>query len=51
MILDTSYFLPLARIDVDSDILLAMAERRTSSDKVSFDRIGLNSISLFELQA
>jgi len=51
MILDTSYFLPLARIDINSDLLLAIAEKKVSSERISLDRIGLNSISIFELQA
>ena len=51
MILDTSYFLPLAKIEVSADLLLAIAENRTPPDRLSFDLVTLNSISLFELQA
>ena len=50
MILDTSYFLPLARIEVSSDLLLAITEKKTRED-LSLEHIGLNSISIFELQA
>ena len=51
MILDTSYFLPLAKIEVSADLLLALAENRTQPDRLSFDLVTMNSISLFELQA
>ena len=51
MIIDTSYLLPLARIEIDNDFLLAIAEKRGSSNQLSFDRIRINSISIFELQA
>ena len=32
MILDTSYFLPLARIEVSSDLLPAITEKKTRED-------------------
>ena len=51
MILDTSYFLPLAKIEVGTDLLLAVAEGRIDPDRLSLDLVTLNSISLFELQA
>ena len=51
MILDTSYLLPLARIQITSNLLLAVNEKKTAPETVSFDRMTLNSISIFELQA
>ena len=51
MILDTSYFLPLAKIEIAPNLLLAVAENKIQPDRLSFDLITLNSISLFELQA
>ncbi len=48
MILDTTYILPLARIGVDTDLLLAIAEERTN---LKLDEITLSLISVFELQA
>jgi len=48
LILDTTYFLPLAEIGIDTDLFLAEAQERTS---VRLDKIGISSISLFELQA
>lgn len=50
MILDTSYLLPLARIQISSDLILAVNERKIASDKASFDRMTVNAISIFELQ-
>jgi predicted nucleic acid-binding protein len=48
LILDTTYILPLARIGVDTDLLLAIAEERTN---LKLDEITLSLISVFELQA
>ena len=48
MILDTTYILPRARIGVDADLLLAIAEKRT---KLKLNEITLSLISIFELQA
>jgi predicted nucleic acid-binding protein len=47
LILDTTYILPLARIGVDTDLLLAIAEERTN---LKLDEITLSLISVFELQ-
>jgi predicted nucleic acid-binding protein len=47
MILDTTYILPLAQISIDTDILLAEAEDRTS---LRLDKMSISSISIFELQ-
>ena len=51
MILDTSYLLPLARIQITSDLVLAVNERKILPEKASFNRMTVNSISIFELQA
>ena len=51
MILDTSYLMPLAKIKIASDLLLAVAENKIQYRELSFDTITFNSISLFELQA
>jgi predicted nucleic acid-binding protein len=51
MILDTSYFMPLAKVEIASDLLLAVVEDKIQYRNLSFDLITLNSISLFELQA
>lgn len=48
MILDTTYVLPLAKIGIDTDVLLAVAEKRTS---LKLDEITVSLISIFELQA
>ena len=48
MIIDTTYLLPLAKIGVDADLLLAIAEKRT---KLRLEDIHVSLISLFELQA
>lgn len=48
MILDTTYFLPLAQIAVDTDLLAAVAKKKTD---LKFEDISLSLISLFELQA
>jgi predicted nucleic acid-binding protein len=47
-VLDTTYLLPLAKIQVDKDLLLAIAEKKS---ELRFDEISLSLISLFELQA
>jgi predicted nucleic acid-binding protein len=51
MIIDTTYLLPLARIEVDTDLLRSLAEKRISEDQLRFEDIQINSISLFEMQA
>ncbi|MGB9760331.1 MAG: PIN domain-containing protein [Thermoproteota archaeon] len=48
MILDTTYLLPLARIDIDTDLLKASIEGKTN---IKIEEIAINLISLFELQA
>lgn len=48
MILDTTYLLSLARIDIDTDLLQAMARGKTD---VNLEEISINLISIFELQA
>jgi predicted nucleic acid-binding protein len=48
MILDTTYVLPLAKIAVDTDVLLAKAQNKTT---VRLDEITISLISLFELHA
>ena len=50
MILDTTYLLPLSRIEVDTDLLRAISERRITQE-LTFENIALSSISIFELQA
>ncbi len=49
MIIDTTYLLPLAGIDVKQDLLKAIVERRVSN--ISLRDLKINLISLFELQA
>jgi len=51
MILDTSYFMPLAKMAVSTDLLLAVGDNKTQPKGLSFDKVTLNSLSLFELQA
>ena len=51
MILDTSYLMPLAKMEVSTNLLLAVAENKIKQDRLSFDLVTVNSISLFELQA
>lgn len=52
MIIDTTYLLPLARIDVETDLLLAIAEgRATPANQLRLEDITISSISIFELQA
>ncbi|MEM1581505.1 MAG: hypothetical protein QXK89_03210 [Candidatus Bathyarchaeia archaeon] len=48
MILDTTYLLSLARIDIDTDLLQAIAKGKTD---VKLDEICINLISILELQA
>ena len=48
MILDTTYFLPLAQIAVDADLLAAVAKRKT---ELKIEDISLSLVSIFELQA
>ena len=48
MILDTTYFLPLAQIAVDTDLLAAVAKKKAD---LQIDDISLSLISIFELQA
>lgn len=52
MIIDTTYLLPLARIEVETDLLLAIAEgRMTPPNQLSLEEVTISSISIFELQA
>ena len=48
MIIDTTYLLPLARIGVEADLLLAIAEKKT---RLNMGDLHVSLISLFELQA
>jgi len=48
LIIDTTYLLPLAKVEVDADLLLAIAENRA---KLRMGDVGVSLISLFELQA
>lgn len=48
MILDTTYLLPLAQIAVDTDLLAAVAKKKTY---LKLEDIGVSLISVFELQA
>lgn len=48
MILDTTYLLPLARINVDTDLLRAIADRKVSW---KLEDVIVSMISIFELQA
>lgn len=48
MIFDTTYILPIAKIDVDTDLLTLMDEGIV---KLSLDDVRVSLISLFELQA
>lgn len=43
-----TYLLPLARIEIDTDLLREIAEGRT---KIRFEDITISQISIFELQA
>ena len=51
MILDTTYLFPLARMQIQTDLLSALAEERIPRNRLSFEEIQINSISIFELQA
>lgn len=48
MILDTAYLLPLARINMDTDLLRAIADRKVSW---KLEDVTVSMISIFELQA
>ena len=48
MILDTTYLLPLARIQVDTDLLKAIADGKAN---LKLEEVTVNLISVFELQA
>jgi len=48
LILDTTYFLPLAQIGIDTDLLAAVAKKNTD---LKLEDISLSLISIFELQA
>lgn len=48
MILDTTYLLPLALIQIDTDLLRAIADKKVD---LNFEDITMNIISIFELQA
>lgn len=48
MILDTTYILPVAKIDIDTDLLTLIDEGKV---RISMDDIRISMISLFELQA
>ena len=48
MIIDTTYLLPLARIDIDTDLLEAMVKDKVN---IKMEEIAVSLISLFELQA
>jgi predicted nucleic acid-binding protein len=48
LILDTTYLLPLTQIAVDTDLLAAVAKKKTY---LKFEEISVSLISIFELQA
>lgn len=48
MILDTTYLLPLAQIDVDTDLLVAVARKKAD---LKLEDVSVSLISVFELQA
>jgi len=48
MIIDTTYLLTLSRIEIDTDLLKAIAEGKT---EIGFEDLAINQISIFELQA
>lgn len=48
MIVDTTYLLPLARIEVETDLLAAIVDGRVD---LRLSELGVSEISLFELQA
>lgn len=51
MIIDTTYLLPAARIEVKADLLLAIARKAIPPSVLMFEDITISSISIFELQA
>jgi PIN domain nuclease of toxin-antitoxin system len=48
LILDTTYILPVAKVDIDTDLLTLIDEGRI---KLSIDDVKISLISIFELQA
>ena len=50
MIIDTTYLLPIARIDVKRDLLKAIVEGRAKIG-IALEDVKISLISLFELQA
>ena len=48
MILDTTYLLPLALIQIDTDLLRAIADEKAN---LKLEETTVNMISIFELQA
>jgi len=48
MIIDTTYLLTLSRIEIDTDLLKAIAEGKT---EIGFEDLAISRISIFELQA
>jgi len=50
MIIDTTYILPLARIEIDTDLLKAILEDKTKNN-ITLDELKISLISIFELQA
>lgn len=48
MIIDTTYLLPLALIQIDTDLLRAIADEKVN---LKLEEVTVNMISLFELQA
>lgn len=50
-VVDTTYLLPLARIQIQTDLLAALAEERIPRNRLNFEEIQISSVSIFELQA
>ncbi|MDE1824021.1 MAG: PIN domain-containing protein [Candidatus Micrarchaeota archaeon] len=48
MIIDTTYLLRLSGIEINTDLLRAIDDGKTT---LSFDELGVSQISLFEIQA
>ncbi len=48
MIIDTTYLLPLSGLEIETDLLVAIDSEKSI---LTFEDIGVNEISLFELQA
>lgn len=48
MILDTTYILPIAKIDIDTDLLTLIDDGKVN---LSLDNVRISMISIFELQA